>query len=111
MPATPQERALGSRIAAYSRWARETDRPAATRAARLAFERRFEDEVDPERLLLPQERAVRAEAARKSYFARLALRSARSRRRAAEEATLAAAAEQEIATANGAGEGTDRETP
>lgn len=41
--------------------------------------RRFEDQVDPERTLTPGERARRAEHARKAYFARLALKSAKAR--------------------------------
>jgi hypothetical protein len=42
--------------------------------------RKFEDEVDPDRILLPAERAKRVENARKAYYRRLALRSARRRR-------------------------------
>jgi hypothetical protein len=51
-----------------------------TRAARSAFLKSFENQVDPESRLSPEERARRAEAARKAYFARLALRSAQARR-------------------------------
>jgi hypothetical protein len=97
MPATPQERALGARIAAFSRWAHEPDRTAATHPARAAFDRRFDDEVDPDRALAPEERAGRAAAARKAYFSRLALRSAQARRRAGEYTSAAIAAEDEIA--------------
>jgi hypothetical protein len=42
---------------------------------------KFEKQVDPEGTLPPQERAKRAENARKAYFARLALKSAQARRR------------------------------
>ncbi len=52
-----------------------------TRAAREAFSRRFEREVDPEGVLSPAERARRAEAAKRAYFQRLALRSAQARRK------------------------------
>ncbi len=45
---------------------------------------RFEAEVDPDGVLDPQERAIRAAHARKAYFARLALKSAQARRRRAE---------------------------
>ena len=42
---------------------------------------RFENEVDPDRLLPEKERMRRASAARKAYFAQLSLRSAQARRR------------------------------
>jgi hypothetical protein len=45
--------------------------------------RRFENEVDPERKLTPEQRAKRAECARRGYYARLALLSAKARRKAA----------------------------
>ncbi|MGH3968275.1 MAG: hypothetical protein ACRDTV_09240 [Mycobacterium sp.] len=41
---------------------------------------KFERQVDPDGKLSPAERAKRAEHARKAYFARLALKSARVRR-------------------------------
>ena len=50
-----------------------------TRAAREAFLARFIREVDPEGVLPEPERLRRAEAARRAYFARLALRSAERR--------------------------------
>jgi hypothetical protein len=42
---------------------------------------KFERQVDPEGILPPAERAVRAEHARKAHFKRLALKSAQVRRR------------------------------
>ena len=51
-----------------------------TAAARPRFLARFEDEVDPGRILSETERQRRAEAARKAYFAKLAYRSAKARR-------------------------------
>jgi hypothetical protein len=69
MPAKdPQERSLVSRIGGYEKWANTKDRTAATEPARKAFNRRFEDAADPE-------------AARKAYFARLALASVKARAR------------------------------
>lgn len=50
-----------------------------TAPGRAAFLARFDDQVDPDRVLSPAERARRAEAARKLYFARLALKSSLSR--------------------------------
>jgi len=77
---TPVERSMQGRIAAYERWAKEEDRTAATAAGRKAFQDRFEREVDPEGALAPEERARRAEAARKAYYTRLSLMAAQARR-------------------------------
>ncbi len=54
-----------------------------TARARATFLARFEEEVDPDRLLPEEERKRRASAARKAYFAQLALKSASARRRKA----------------------------
>lgn len=77
---------LRATVAAHESWAQTEDRSARTAPAREAFERRFEDQVDPERKLDPADRAKRAEHARKAYFARLALASAKARRLRAERA-------------------------
>jgi hypothetical protein len=50
-----------------------------TLPARHAFLSRFDDLVDPDRVLSPSERARRSEAARKAYMTRLALKSSVSR--------------------------------
>lgn len=71
---------LRATIAAHESWAQTDDRSARTAPAREAFERRFEDQVDPERKLDPDDRARRAAHARKAYFARLAFASAKARR-------------------------------
>ena len=100
MPSSdPTERALVARIAANERWSREPDRAAATAPARAALLAKFERQVDPDGTLPPQERARRAEHARKAHFTRLALASARSRRRAREFTAEAEAAEAELADA------------
>jgi len=88
------ERALIARIAAHESWARTTDRTARTEPARRAALDRFENEVDPDRVLPAAERARRAEHARKAYFTRLALRSAQSRRKASEARRAAVAHDQ-----------------
>lgn len=75
------EVSLRARIASYTRWAGTGDRAAATAPARAAFESRFERLIDPEGKLPANERALRAEAARKAHFARLALASVKARRR------------------------------
>ncbi|MGO9205037.1 MAG: hypothetical protein ACLQBX_02410 [Candidatus Limnocylindrales bacterium] len=51
-----------------------------TKAARAAFEAKFEREVDPDGVLPLEERRRRAEMARKAHYARLALASAQARR-------------------------------
>lgn len=76
---TPAQRTLRARIAAYSLHAQRDPRET-TKAARDKFQERFLNEVDPDRSLEPKERERRAEAARKAYFAKLALRSSVVRR-------------------------------
>ena len=70
--------ALRGRIGAYRLHASHDPRET-TAPARAAFLKRFEDQVDPERVLPEAERLRRAEYARKAHFARLALASARAR--------------------------------
>jgi len=77
---TPAERTIRARIAAYALHS-QVDGTAHTAPARQAFLDRFERQVDPDGLLEPQERARRAEHARKSYFLKLALLSAQARRK------------------------------
>ena len=71
---------LHARLAAYTKWQRCEDRAEATAKARRAAMDRFDLQVDPELVLPPEERAKRAEFARKAYFAGLALKSAKARR-------------------------------
>jgi hypothetical protein len=78
---TPEQRSLQARMAAHSLHARVANPAAHTAPARRAFLDRFEREVDPDRVLKPEERARRAEHARKAYFLKLALASAAARRR------------------------------
>lgn len=83
MPATSSERSLHARLAAYELHAQHDSRDL-TAKARATFLRRFEDEVDPARELPEAERIRRAEAKRKAYFTRLALKSAQARRQRAQ---------------------------
>jgi hypothetical protein len=80
---TPTERSLRARTAVHTSWANTTDPTARTAPARAAFLDRFEREVDPDGVLLPEERLRRAAHARKAYFSMLALKSARARRQKA----------------------------
>jgi hypothetical protein len=70
--------ALRGRIGAFSLHAAGKT---TTVAARAAFMAKFEQQVDPDGLLDPDERARRAAFARRKYFAQLALASAKARRR------------------------------
>lgn len=76
---TPNERTMRARLAAHLLHA-SVDSREHTGPARRAFMARFEDQVDPDRVLSPAERARRAEHAKKAYFTRLALKSAQVRR-------------------------------
>ncbi|MBA2952158.1 hypothetical protein GON03_19260 [Nocardioides sp. MAH-18] len=69
-----------ARIAANERWAKTEDRSAATQPARDAMARKFEDQVDPDRVLPAAERAKRAENAKRAHYQRIALKSAQARR-------------------------------
>lgn len=80
MPISPAQRSLLARSGAYAQHAKHDVRDT-TRAARDAFLRRFENEVDPRRELPEAERTRRALAARKAHMSRLALRSAKARAR------------------------------
>lgn len=77
---SPAERTLRARLAAHTKWATH-DPVEGTAKARAAFLDRFDREVDPDGVLDPVERARRAEHARKAHMARLALASAKARRR------------------------------
>jgi hypothetical protein len=83
VPYTREHRALQGGIGGHESWARTSDRSARTANGRARFLRRFDDQVDPERLLPAAERERRAKSARSAYFARLALRSSRNRAKAA----------------------------
>lgn len=84
MPLTAAERSLRGQIAVHESWARTENRSARTAPARKAALDRFERMVDPDGELTPEERARRAEHARKAHFKRLALKSAKARRRRTE---------------------------
>lgn len=91
------DRTLLARAAAHAKWAQCADPTAATAAARNAFQKKFLDGADPtgelrleisklpigspEREKLEGDLDRRAEHARKAYYTRLALASARARRK------------------------------
>lgn len=82
MPLTPEQRTLRARLAAHALHSKVDSREH-TRPAREAQFRRFEDEVDPERVLPEGERRKRAEHAQRAYMASLALKSSQARSRRA----------------------------
>jgi hypothetical protein len=84
---TGSELALRAKIGGHARWSKVTDRYAALSGARRGFLAKFERQVDPEGKLDPATRAQMAEQARRAYMAKLALRSAITRRRNAEKKT------------------------
>jgi hypothetical protein len=80
MSAPTAESRLRGRIGAYSLHAQH-DPKETTKPGRAAFLATFEAQVDPEGVLPLKERQRRAECARKAHFARMALASAKARRR------------------------------
>jgi hypothetical protein len=65
----PQEvKDINKQIAAEISWSRTTDRNARTKPARRAFLDRFEEEVDPDGTLPPDERRRRAQHALRVSF-------------------------------------------
>jgi hypothetical protein len=79
MPLTPEQRQSRARLAALVQWSKTEDWSARTQAARDGFNRRFEDQVDPDRRLPSDQRARMAEAARRAHFARLGRQSGKVR--------------------------------
>jgi hypothetical protein len=75
----PKTKSLPQQIAANIRWSKE-DPTRQGEILRAGLERRFIDEVDPTRELPEAERIRRAESARKAFYQRLALASAKARR-------------------------------
>ena len=77
------DRAVIARIAAAERWARTSDRVAATEPARQGLRARFEREADPDGVLDAAERARPGHALMTAHMLRLARASAQARRTAA----------------------------
>ncbi|MBV9291078.1 MAG: hypothetical protein JO222_01415 [Frankiales bacterium] len=77
---TPEEARQRGSLGAHVRWAQTADRSAATAAARAAALERFEREVDPDGLLPPEERALRAKHAKAAHMRRMSMAAAKARR-------------------------------
>lgn len=80
------ERSLAASIAAHEKWAQVDDPTEATRPAREAFLARFERQADPDNKLSLEERRRRAQHLKSAHFKRMALLSARARRRGGDAA-------------------------
>lgn len=78
---TPGQRALRARGASYASWANTADPAARTRNGKNAAFRRFEDQVDPDRLLEDDERFRRAKAAQRAHMSSIAQLSVKSRKK------------------------------
>jgi hypothetical protein len=90
---TAGERRLRARVASEESWANTLNRSARTAPARAALDAKFLQAADGD--------PVRAEHLRKAHFARLALKSAQSRRRARELTDVAIAADAELSALGG----------
>lgn len=82
------ERKLVAEIAAHESWAKTEDRSARTAPARAAFDQQFLDQAEGD--------PVRAAHLKKAHMARLALKSAVSRRKSREQIEVAEEAEIEL---------------
>jgi hypothetical protein len=78
----PSDKQIYASIGAHESWARTVDRTARTANGRRAALDRFEKQVDPDGVLTPAERAIRADHAMRAHMKRLALKSAQARRAA-----------------------------
>lgn len=77
---TPAQRSLRARTASYASWANTPDPAARTRNGAQAAFRRFEDQVDPERLLPEDERYRRAKAAQRAHMSSIAYKRVRAKK-------------------------------
>lgn len=102
MPAKDaSDRVLIARVAAHESWAKTDDRSARTAPARQGLHAWFERQVDPDGTLDPRELAIRVQHARKAHYTRMALKSARSRRRGSALLAEADAADAELSQLDG----------
>jgi hypothetical protein len=79
VPLSESQRRQRGSLAGNIGWANTEDRTARTQPGRDAFRRQFEDKIDPERKLPPEELAKRVENLRKAHYQRLAFLSSKAR--------------------------------
>lgn len=89
---TPAERSLRASAASLTYWSQVPDRELAMKPLRDGFRRKLEQQVDPDGVLAPEERARRAEFARRAHLANASRLGVKSRR---ERAAKKAAAQSE----------------
>jgi hypothetical protein len=77
---TPEQRTQRARVAALWMHAKNDSR-ATSAPGRTAFMARFEDMVDPDRVLPEAERRRRADLAKRAHFQALAYKSAKARQK------------------------------
>jgi hypothetical protein len=85
-PPSAYERSIRGRIGAFSLHAQGGTN---TGPARKAFLDKFEQQVDPDRLLSSEERSKRVRAAKSAYFSKLALKSSKRRKVKSKESSTA----------------------
>ena len=88
MSESPTERQLHARAASLANWSRVPDRSAAMAPLRDGFQRKLEQQVDPDGVLDPVELAKRVDMARRAHLAnasRIAAKKARERRESASQ--------------------------
>lgn len=79
---SPAQRSLRARMASHASWANTADPEARSRPGRDAAFKRFEDQVDPDGTLPPDERFRRAKSAQSAHMAQLAFRREAAKRAA-----------------------------
>ncbi|MCT2280652.1 hypothetical protein M3G91_23840 [Micromonospora chalcea] len=82
----PSQRQLTASLGSLTRWSRVNTQEARTAAlapARAARQRQWERQADPDGVLSPAELAAAVDRLKKAHYRRMALASAKKRRRAA----------------------------
>lgn len=68
---TPEQRRDRARLAAQTRWSKPDARQAQSEAARAAWYRKLEEQVDPDGTMPPHQRDTLVRSAAAAYMARL----------------------------------------
>lgn len=84
MSETPVERRLHAQQASLAYWSQVEDRTAATQPLRDGLTRKWEQEIDPNGKLPPQELAHRVEMRRRAHMAEMTRKSIKARRERAQ---------------------------
>lgn len=87
MGLSPEQRTDRARNAVLASWDKTRDRSARTAPARIAAFQRFENQVDPDRVLPDDERRRLVQIAARDHYSEMGRRSAQVRRERRETAT------------------------